>query len=57
MPLGVDIPVKEVKRYMGYHGIAEVTPEIEAKINEAVERVSTMSHPRLLIKEYPVTVT
>ena len=57
MPLGVDIPVNEVKRYMGYHGIAEVTPEIEAKIKEAVDRVSTMSHPRLLIKEYPVTVT
>ena len=57
MPLGVDIPVNEVKRYMGYHGDAEITPDIEAKIDKAIEQVSSQSHPRIVMNEYLIDVT
>ena len=57
MPLGVDIPVKEVQRYMGYHGISGITPDMQERINKAVDQVSTQSHPRLVIKEFRISVT
>ena len=37
MPLEVEIPVKEVRRYMGYHGITDIEPEMQAMIGKAVE--------------------
>jgi hypothetical protein len=57
MPLGVDIPVNEVKRYMGYHGVAEVTPEMQTLIDRAIDRLSTQSHPRIVMKEYLIDVS
>lgn len=57
MPLGVDIPVKEVKRYMGYHGINEIAPDMQERIDKAIDQVSSQSHPRLLIKEFRITVS
>ena len=42
MPLCVDIPVKEVQRYMGYHGIAEVTPDMQERINKAIDQVGML---------------
>lgn len=57
MPLGVDIPVNEVRRYMGYHGIAEVTPDMQERISKAVDQVSAQSHPRLVIKEFRISVS
>ena len=57
MPLGVVIPVNEVKRYMGYHGAAEITPDIEAKIGKAIDQVSSQSHPRIVMNEYLIDVT
>ena len=57
MPLGVDIPVKEVQRYMGYHGCADITPEVQALIDKAVDRLSTQSHPRIVSKEYLIDVS
>ena len=56
MPLGVDIPVKEVQRYMGYHGITEIAPDMQERINKAVDQVSAQSHPRIVTKEYPVRI-
>ena len=56
MPLESVIPVKEVQRYMGYRGIADISPEIQAKIGKAVDQVSLQSHPRIISKEYPVTI-
>ena len=56
MPLESDIPVKEVQRYMGYRGIADIGPDIMAKIDKAIGQVSLQSHPRIISKEYPVTV-
>ena len=56
MPLESEIPVKEVQRYMGYRGIADIGPDIMAKIDKAIDQVSLQSHPRIISKEYPVTV-
>ena len=56
MPIGVDIPVKEVQRYMGYHGITEIAPDMQERINKAVDQVSAQSHPRIITKEYPVRI-
>ena len=57
MPLGVDIPVKEVQRYMGYHGIADIAPEMQTLIDKAIDRLSTQSHPRIVSKEYLIDVS
>ena len=56
MPLEVEIPVKEVQRYMGYHGIVDIAPEMQEKINKAIELLGTQSHPRIISKEYRITV-
>ena len=56
MPLEVEIPVKEVQRYMGYHGIVDIVPEMQEKINKAIEHLGTQSHPRIISKEYRITV-
>ena len=56
MPLGVDIPVKEVQRYMGYHGITEIAPDMQERINKAIDQVGAQSHPRIITKEYPVRI-
>ena len=56
MPLGVDIPVKEVQRYMGYHGINEIAPDMQERINKAIDQVSAQSHPRIITKEYPLRI-
>ena len=57
MPLCVDIPVKEVQRYMGYHGIATIDPDTQTRIDTAIDRVSSQSHPRIIIKEYPIELS
>lgn len=56
MPLGVDIPVKEVQRYVGYHGITEIAPDMQERINKAIDQVSAQSHPRIITKEYPLRI-
>ena len=56
MPLGTDIPVREVQRYMGYRGIADITPDIQSRIDKAVDQVSMQSHPRIVMKEYLIDV-
>ena len=56
MPLESEISVKEVQRYMGYRGIADIGPDIMSKIEKAIDQVILQSHPRIISKEYPVTV-
>ena len=56
MPLEVEIPVKEVQRYMGYHGIVDIDPDMQARIGKAIDQVSIQSHPRVISKEYRITV-
>ena len=36
MPLGVTIPENEVRRYMGYRGPVETSPETDAMVKKAV---------------------
>ena len=55
MPLEVEIPLKEIQRYMGYRGITDIAPEMQEKIRKAADQVSIQSHPRIISKEYPVT--
>lgn len=57
MPLEVEIPVKEVRRYMGYHGVTDIEPEMQAMIGKAVEQLSIQSHPRVISKEFRITVS
>ena len=56
MPLGVEIPVKEVQRYMGYRGMVDIAPDIQAKISKAIDMLGAQSHPRIVTKEYPLRV-
>lgn len=56
MPLDAEIPVKEVERYMGYHGTAVIDTGTKASISKAIDQLQTQSHPRIVSREYPVTV-
>ena len=41
---------------MGYHGITEIAPDMQERINKAIDQVSAQSHPRIVTKEYPVRI-
>ena len=56
MPLESVIPVKEVQRYMGYRGLADIGPDIRAKIDKAIDQVGIQSHPRIISREYPIDI-
>ena len=57
MPLEVEIPLKEIQRYMGYRGITDIAPEMQEKIRKAADQVSIQSHPRIISREYRITVS
>ena len=42
---------------MGYHGIVDIAPEMQEKIDKAIEHLGTQSHPRIISKEYRITVS
>ena len=55
MPLGVTIPVKEVRRYWGYYG--PIThPEADSFIEEAVASLEKESEPRSVYRTFPIKV-
>jgi hypothetical protein len=56
MPLGVTIPENEVRRYMGFRGPVEASPETDAMIRKAVSSLEKDCSPKSVSKEYPVTV-
>lgn len=56
MPLGVSIPENEVKRYMGYRGPVDVSPETDAMIKKAVSSLEKDCSPKFISKAFPVTV-
>lgn len=56
MPLGVTIPENEVRRYMGFRGPVEASPETDAMIKKAVSSLEKDCSPKYVSKEYPVTV-
>jgi len=57
MPLGVDIPLNEVKRYMGYRGINDISAETEERIIKVIDQVQKLSQPRMVIREYPIDIS
>lgn len=57
MPLGVTIPENEVRRYMGYRGPVEVSPETDAMIKKAVSSLEKDCTPKYISREFPVSVT
>ena len=55
MPLGVTIPVKEVRRYWGYYGPV-TDPDADTLIAEAIARYEKESEPRSVQRTFPVSV-
>lgn len=57
MPLGVSIPVNEVRRYMGYRVPVEASPETDTMIKKAIASLEKDCSPKYVSKEFPVEVT
>ena len=55
MPLGVTIPVKEVRRYWGYYGPI-TDPESDTLIAEAIKAYEKESEPRSVCRTFPVSI-
>ena len=55
MPLGAEIPVREVKRYWGYYGPIE-HPEADSFIAEAISALEKESDPHHVYKTFPIEV-
>ena len=56
MPLGVTIPENEVRRYMGYKGPVDASPETDAMIKKAIAALEKDSSPKYVSKAFPVAV-
>ena len=56
MPLGVSIPESEVRRYMGFRGSVEASPETDAMIKKAINSLEKDCFPKYVSKAFPVTV-
>jgi hypothetical protein len=56
MPLGVTIPVSEVRRYMGFRGPVDNSPETDAMISKAVSALEKDCNPKYVSKAFPVKV-
>ena len=56
MPLGVTIPSNEVRRYMGYRGPVNVSPETNAMISKAVSSLEKDCNPKYVSKAFSVKV-
>lgn len=57
MPLGVAIPENEVRRYMGYRGQVETSPETDAMVKKAVSSLEKDCSPKYVAREFPVSVS
>lgn len=56
MPLGVSIPVSEVRRYMGFRGPVESSPETDAMISKAISSLEKDCSPKYVSRAFPVKV-
>ncbi|MBE7070722.1 MAG: Vitamin B12 dependent methionine synthase activation subunit [Ruminococcaceae bacterium] len=56
MPLGVTIPENEVRRYMGYRGQVEASPETDAMVKKAVSSLEKDCSPKYVAREFPVSI-
>lgn len=56
MPLGVTIPEKEVRRYMGFRGPVETSAETDVMIRKAISSLEKDCSPKYVSAELPVFV-
>ncbi len=56
MPLGVKIPEKEVRRYMGLRGPVDISPDTDAMIKKAIGALEKDCSPKYVSRVFPVTV-
>ena len=56
MPLGVAIPESEVRRYMGFRGPVDTSPETDAMIAKAIASLEKDCSPKYVSKAFPITV-
>ena len=56
MPLEFSIPESEVRRYMGFRGPVEASPETDAMIRKAIASLEKDCNPKFVSKAFPVTV-
>ena len=56
MPLGVKIPEKEVRRYMGLRGPVDISPDTDAMIKKAIGALEKDCSPKHVSRAFPVTV-
>ena len=56
MPLGVKIPEKEVRRYMGLRGPVDISPDTDAMIKKAINALEKDCSPKHVSRAFPVTV-
>jgi len=56
MPLGVKIPEKEVRRYMGLRGPVDISPDTDAMIKKAIVALEKDCSPKYVSRAFPVTV-
>lgn len=56
MPLGVKIPEKEVRRYMGLRGPVDISPDTDAMIKKAIGALEKDCSPKYVSRAFPVTV-
>ena len=56
MPLGVAIPESEVRRYMGFRGPVDTSPETDAMIAKAITSLEKDCSPKYVSKAFSVTV-
>lgn len=56
MPLGVSIPDSEVRRYMGFRGPVESSPETDAMISKAISSLEKDCSPKYVSRAFPVKV-
>ena len=56
MPLGVKIPEKEVRRYMGLRGPVDISPDTDVMIKKAIGALEKDCSPKYVSRAFPVTV-
>lgn len=56
MPLGVKIPEKEVRRYMGLRGPVDISPDTDTMIKKAIGALEKDCSPKYVSRAFPVTV-
>ena len=54
MSTDLNVNKNEIKRYLGYQGVKEYSPEIEEAIDECLEEMKKVVSPRYVYKRFPI---